>query len=198
MLKDSVIDRMKTYLYRHRYIKAMPYENGMEDGWVILLPDMPEGEDYINRVFSTESDAEKYITSPLFTREHSGEEYEIVPVMLSILSDDEVENCIHVVPDYRGFEYEFTQVDEESLIVVDEYGAIYTMDKDDFSELYEVTLEEYETYTESKESIELKQQVKKNLRNSLIESGGFDADIIDKIMDVFDANAAEYDFIKKK
>ena len=53
-------------------------------------------------------------------------------------------------------------------------------------------------HTESKESILLKQQVKKNLRNSLIESGGFDADTIDKIMDVFDANAAEYEFVKKK
>ena len=53
-------------------------------------------------------------------------------------------------------------------------------------------------HTESKESIELKQQVKTNLRNSLIESGGFDADTIEKIMDVFDANAADYDFVKKK
>ena len=53
-------------------------------------------------------------------------------------------------------------------------------------------------HTESKESIELKQQVKKNLRNSLIECGGFDEDTIDKIMDVFDANAAEYEFVKKK
>ena len=144
MLKNSVIERMKTYLYRYRYIKAISYENGMEDGWIILLPDMPEGEEYINRVFSTESDAENYITSPLFTREHSGKEYEIVPVMLSILSDDEAENCVHVVPDYRGFEHEFTQVDEESLIVMDENGAVYTMDKDDFSELYEVTLEEFQ------------------------------------------------------
>lgn len=53
-------------------------------------------------------------------------------------------------------------------------------------------------HTESKESIELKQQVKKNLRNSLIECGSFDADTIEKIMDVFDANAAEYEFVKKK
>lgn len=52
--------------------------------------------------------------------------------------------------------------------------------------------------TESKESIELKQQVKKNLRNSLIECGGFDADTIEKIMEVFGANAADYDFVKKK
>ena len=52
--------------------------------------------------------------------------------------------------------------------------------------------------TESKESIELKQQVKMNLRNSLIECGGFDADTIEKIMDVFDITAAEYDFVKKK
>ena len=52
--------------------------------------------------------------------------------------------------------------------------------------------------TESKESIELKQQAKKNLRNSLIENEKFDADIIEKIMNVFDVNAAEYEFVKKK
>ena len=52
--------------------------------------------------------------------------------------------------------------------------------------------------TESKESIELKQQAKKNLRKSLIENGKFDADIIEEIMEVFDITAADYDFVKKK
>ena len=53
-------------------------------------------------------------------------------------------------------------------------------------------------HTESKESIELKQQAKKNLRNSLIENGKFDADIIEEIMKVFDITAADYDFVSKK
>lgn len=144
MLKDSVIKEMKTYLHKHRYVKATSYENGMEDGWVILLLDMPEGEDYVNKVFSTESDAEKYITSPLYTREHSGKKYEIIPVMLSILSDDEAEVCSHVVPDYRGFKHEFIELNEDSLLVVDENGAIDVMDKDDFSDFYEIVSEEFQ------------------------------------------------------
>ena len=49
-----------------------------------------------------------------------------------------------------------------------------------------------------KESIELKQQAKKNLRKSLIENEKFDADIIEEIMEVFDITAADYDFVKKK
>ena len=52
--------------------------------------------------------------------------------------------------------------------------------------------------TESKESIQLKQQAKKNLRKNLIENGKFDADIIEEIMEVFDITAADYDFVKKK
>ena len=48
------------------------------------------------------------------------------------------------------------------------------------------------------ESIELKQQAKKNLRKNLIENGKFDADIIEEIMEVFDITAADYDFVKKK
>lgn len=51
---------------------------------------------------------------------------------------------------------------------------------------------------ESKESIELKAQTKEKLRQSLIDSGSFDADIIDEILMVFDITAAEYEFIPKR
>ena len=51
---------------------------------------------------------------------------------------------------------------------------------------------------ESKESIELKAQTKEKLRQSLIDNGSFETDIIDEILMVFDITAAEYEFIKKK
>ena len=65
--------------------------------------------------------------------------------------------------------------------------------KEEFSSVKAINLNK-----ESKESIELKQQAKKNLRKSLIENGKFDADIIEEIMEVFDITAADYDFVSKK
>ena len=65
--------------------------------------------------------------------------------------------------------------------------------KEEFSSVKAINLN-----IESKESIELKQQAKKNLRKSLIENEKFDADIIEEIMEVFDITAADYDFVKKK
>ena len=52
--------------------------------------------------------------------------------------------------------------------------------------------------TESKESIELKAQTKEKLRQSLIDSGSFEPDIINEILMVFDITAADYEFIPKR
>ena len=50
--------------------------------------------------------------------------------------------------------------------------------------------------SEAMESIQLKKEVKDNLMKSLAESGCFDEDIIDKVMEVFDTTAAHYTFKK--
>lgn len=141
-MKQFVIDQMKEYQHRKTTIKAVKYQEGMEDGWIILLLNMPEGEDYVNKVFTTKFDAENYITSPLFTREHNGKEYKIVPVMLYVLSDDEAEICPHVVLDNRRIEHEFVPMDENSLLVVDECGCIEVMDSKSLSDFQEITSEE--------------------------------------------------------
>lgn len=52
--------------------------------------------------------------------------------------------------------------------------------------------------TESQESLQLKAQTKEKLRQSLIDSGSFKADIIDEILMVFDITAADYEFVKKR
>lgn len=142
MNNDKIIEQMKDYLYKNKRIEAIQYEIGMEDGWIILLLNMPEGEDYVNKVFTTKSDAENYITSPLFTREHNGKEYKIVPVMLYVLSDDEAEICPHVVLDNRRIEHEFVPIDENSLLVADESGFIEVMNNGTLSDFQEITSEE--------------------------------------------------------
>lgn len=51
---------------------------------------------------------------------------------------------------------------------------------------------------ESQESLQLKAQTKEKLRQSLIDSGSFESDIIDEILMVFDITAADYEFVKKR
>ena len=133
---------MKEYQHRKTTVKAVKYQDGMEDGWIILLLNMPEGEDYVNKVFSLKSDAENYITSYLFIREHKDKKYNIVPVMLYILSDDEAEICPHIVYDNRGIEHEFIPMDENSWLVVNECGVIEVMDNEIFADFHKITSEE--------------------------------------------------------
>lgn len=52
--------------------------------------------------------------------------------------------------------------------------------------------------TESEESLQLKRQASNNLRQQLIESGNFDSDTIEKIIDTFDKTADAYIFHKKQ
>lgn len=137
-MKQFAINQMKDYQCKHRFAKAVQYQDGMEDGWMIILPDVSETDKYVNRVFRTKEEAENYTTNYLFTRELGSEEYDIVPVMLMILADDEVETCSHVVRGDKGFEYEFTEVNEDDWLVVDEYGCNRIMDSDDFFEMYEI------------------------------------------------------------
>jgi len=51
---------------------------------------------------------------------------------------------------------------------------------------------------ETKESLENKRKASNNIRKGLIESGNFDADTIDKIIEVFNTTAAHYTFSRKE
>lgn len=146
MLKQSVAEKMKTYILKDRYVKAIPYEEGMENGWMIVIPneyDLSHILEYVNKIFKSKVDAEDYTTSYLFTREFNGKEYEIIPVHLMELADDEVEDCPHVVVDDRCFKYEFIPLKEDSLLVLNSCGGIQIMESDYFSDVYEIVTEEF-------------------------------------------------------
>lgn len=51
---------------------------------------------------------------------------------------------------------------------------------------------------ETVESLELKKQVSNDMRECLIESGNFDTDMIQEIMEVFDKTAEQYIFHRKE
>lgn len=132
-MKQNIINQMKRYQHKKEIVKAVKYQEGMEDGWMILLPDMPDGDDFVNRVFNSKDEAMRYTTTSAF---YDYKDYDIVPVMLSILADDEVETCSHVVSKDL-FEYEFTEINEDDWLVIDEYGCERVIDFDDFHNMYE-------------------------------------------------------------
>lgn len=142
-MKQSVVKQMKDYQSKHRFVRAVQYQEGMEDAWMIIIPDVSAIDEYVDRVFDTKEDAENYTTCPLFTREYGNEEmYDVIPVMLAILADDETEYCSCIVTGDKGFKYEFTALDEDSYLVVDEYGSNQVLDSDDFFDMYE-SINEY-------------------------------------------------------
>ena len=134
-MNQNIINQMKRYQHKKEIVKAVKYQEGMEDGWMILLPDMLDGDDFVNRVFNSQDEAMRYTTTSAF---YDYKDYDIVPVMLSILADDEVETCSHVVTGDNRFEYEFTEINEDDWLVIDEYGCERVIDSDDFYDMYEV------------------------------------------------------------
>lgn len=141
-MKQSVIDQMKEYQSKRKIVKAIQYREGMEDGWIILLPDMPDGNDFIKKVFNSKDEAKQYTTTPAFCNHEYGV-FNIIPVMLTILADDEVEICSDVVTGDKGFKYEFTEINEDSWLVVDDEGNV---DIEYSTESFDATYELHSSY----------------------------------------------------
>lgn len=141
-MKQFVIDQMKEYQCRKKIVKAIKYQEGMEDGWIIMFPDISEMDGYVDKVFNTKEDAKNYTMCPLFIREYGKEEnYNIIPVMLMILADDEVEYFSNVIGGDRGFKYEFTEIYEDSWIVLDDENVVDVVyDTETFNTMYELPL----------------------------------------------------------
>lgn len=135
-MKQSVIDQMKEYQRKRKIVKAIQYREGMEDGWIILLPDMPDGNDFIKKVFNSKDEAKQYTTTPAFCNHEYGV-FNIIPVILTILADDEVEYYSHVVS-INMIEYAFEEIDSDDMwIGIDENGTrrLYYDLLDDYEEI---------------------------------------------------------------
>ena len=135
-MKQSVIDQMKEYQSKRKTVKAIQYREGMEDGCIILLPDMPDGNDFIKKVFNSKDEAKQYTTTPAFCNHEYGV-FNIIPVILTILADDEVEYYSHVVS-INMIEYAFEEIDSDDMwIGIDENGTrrLYYDLLDDYEEI---------------------------------------------------------------
>ena len=91
-MKQSYIEHMKNYRTKQKQVKAVRYQEGMEDGWMIILPDLSGVDDFIDRLFETKADAEAYKETVSFN-EHENEIIKIVPVLLTKLTAEEAFYC---------------------------------------------------------------------------------------------------------
>ena len=119
-MKQSYIEHMKNYRTKQKQVKAVKYQEGMEDGWMIILPDLSGMDDFIDRLFETKADAVAYKETTAFN-EHEIEIIKIVPVMLNPICDVEIEYCSNLVR-ARGNAYEFEVITDEMWIVINEDG----------------------------------------------------------------------------
>lgn len=136
-MKQFIINQMKEYQRKKEIVKAVKYEEGMEDGWMVMILDISEMDEYVDKVFYSKEEAENFIETDDFNQyKHGCDEVmtTIVPVMLTAISDEMVEYSLNIVI-IDDTTYEFEEIGDDMWIVMDEDGDIMTVS--DFFDDYE-------------------------------------------------------------
>lgn len=149
-MKQFVLDQMKEYQHRRTTVKAVKYQEGMEDAWMVEYREYIEynegtSNNRVDKLFWTKESAEEYMK-----QEHSEDNYnglfceytEAIPVLLRKISEDEYEDgCFTITQDGKYYDYE--ELTNDSWIVINENGCIY----EEYNT--EMFFEEYETVSKS-------------------------------------------------
>ena len=148
-MKQSVVNQMKDYQSKHRFVRAVQYQEGMEDAWMIEYREYIEDNEgtsnnRVDKLFWTKESAEEYMK-----HEHPEDNYrglfceytEVIPVLLREISEDEYENgCFTITQDGKYYNYE--ELTNDSWIVINENGYIYGECDTEFFEEYETVSNE--------------------------------------------------------
>lgn len=142
-MKQSYIEHMKNYRTKQKQVKAVKYQEGMEDGWMIILPDLSGVDDFIDRLFETKADAVAYKETIAFN-ENEIEIIKIVPVLLTEVTEEEIIDNNELVT-IDGVHYSFDELTKDIWIVMEE--------EYDFPLLYEY-FDDYEEVGDKVGSVE--------------------------------------------
>lgn len=129
-MKQSVIDQMKEYQHRRTTVKAVKYQEGMEDAWMVEYREYIEDSEgtsnnRVDKLFWTKELAEEYMKQEHPEDNHRGlfcEYTEVIPVLLREISKDEY-GCFSITQDGKYYDYE--ELTNDSWIVINENGYIY-------------------------------------------------------------------------
>lgn len=149
-MKQFVIDQMKEYQHRRTTVKAVKYQEGMEDAWMVEYREHIEDNDgtsnnRADKLFWTKELAEEYMEHEHPEDNHGGlfcEYTEVIPVLLREIPEDEYEySCFSVAQDGKYYDYE--ELTNDSWIVINENGYVYgEYDTEMFFDEYEAVSNE--------------------------------------------------------
>lgn len=126
-MKQSVIDQMKEYKHRNN-IKAIKYEEGMEDGYTCRYTDGRECNKSI--FFESEEAAYKY-------QQSSDYPIEITPVILNEIEEDAYDNDYDFQIFHNGKYYDVEELRSGSWIYIENGHVFVEEDSEYFLENYE-------------------------------------------------------------
>ena len=142
-------------------------------------------------------------------------EKEFLPYLCYLLETGEYKNNNEAKEFFEFFVQKSNSFIKENHIVINEF--IYEINKDRLLVLFlpkevdviiPITEKEFILYTlefepiilykwNLSESLDMKWDSKESMRKGLIDSGNFDADTVDKVMNIFSNKVAEYSFERK-
>lgn len=156
---------MKEYQHRKTTVKAVKYQDGMEDGWIVEYENRTGDFEIINRLFVSKEEARKYITSStdeINKIRSDFQEYteyiDFIPVILHEISKEEYEEsdgCCTVADGSNYFEYE--KIEADCWLTMNNRGIVHGYyDTEDFFKDYEIPIEKSDVHIGyDKESEEL-------------------------------------------
>lgn len=148
-MKQFIIDQMKEYQHKKEIVKAIKYQEGMEDAWMVEYEEYIEDNkdttyEMVDKIFWSKESAEEYMK-----QEHPEDNKKglfckytnPIPVLLREILEDEYDDyCFVVAQDGKYFEYH--AMEENSWIVIDKNGYYVDYDSEIFFETYEEILSE--------------------------------------------------------
>lgn len=131
-MKKCIIEQMKEYRHRLNIIKAVKYEEGMEDAWIAEWENDDNGTS--TKLFKTKEDATNFVVNPT----------NIMPVLLRPISDEEYENVNEygygddVISDGISY-YEYEGLTSDTWLTLYDNGILCAhYDTEQFLEDYEL------------------------------------------------------------
>ena len=154
-MKQFVLDQMKEYQHRKTTVKAVKYQEGMEDAWMVEYENRTGDFQMINKLFGTKEEARKYISSStdeINKIRSDFQEYteytDFIPVILHEISKEEYEESdgCYTVTDGSNY-YEYEKIETDCWLTMDNIGIVHGYyDTEQFFEDYETPVEKSDVH----------------------------------------------------
>lgn len=154
-MKQFVIDQMKEYQHKQTMIKAVKYQEGMEDAWIVEYENRTGDFEIIYRLFVSKEEARKYIAGSADEINKIRSDYQeyteyidFIPVILHEISKEEYEESggCFIISDGSNY-YEYEKIEDDCWLIMDNRGIVHGYyDTEQFFEDYETPVEKSDVH----------------------------------------------------